>query len=52
MYKHITKAGEHFQIAMFKYYEPLINREQVPETYNYTIYLAYGKERVANWILT
>ena len=36
MYKHITKAGEQFQIAMFKYYEPLINQELVPETYNYT----------------
>ena len=36
MYKHITKAGEQFQIAMFKYYEPLINLELVPETYNYT----------------
>ena len=36
MYKHITKAGEKFQKAMFKYYEPLINNEQVPETYNYT----------------
>ena len=36
MYKHITKASEKFQLAMFKYYEPLINLEQVPETYNYT----------------
>ena len=36
MYKHITKAGEKFQKAMFKYYEPLVNNEQVPETYNYT----------------
>ena len=36
MYKHITKAGEQFQIAMFKYYKPLINLEQVPETYKYT----------------
>ena len=36
MYKHITKAGEKFKKAMFKYYEPLVNKEQVPETYNYT----------------
>ena len=36
MYKHITRAGENFRIAMFKYYEPLINLELVPETYNYT----------------
>ena len=36
MYKVITKAGEQFEIAMFKYYEPLINQELVPETYNYT----------------
>ena len=36
MYKHITITREQFQIAMFKYYEPLINQEQVPETYNYT----------------
>ena len=36
MYKHITRAGEKFQQAMFKYYEPLVNLEQVPETYNYT----------------
>ena len=36
MYKHITKAGDKFQKAMFKYYEPLVNLEQVPETYNYT----------------
>ena len=34
MYKHITKAGEQFQIAMFKYYEPLINLELILETYN------------------
>ena len=26
MYKHITKAGVKFQIAMFKYYEPLISQ--------------------------
>ena len=36
MYKHITKASEQFQIAMFKYYEPLINQECVPETSNYS----------------
>ena len=36
MYKHITKAGEQFQLAMDKYYKPLVNLEQVPETYNYT----------------
>ena len=36
MYKHITKAGEKFQLAMFKYYKPLIYLEKVPETYNYT----------------
>ena len=36
MYKHITKASEQFQIAMFKYYKPLINQELVAETYNYT----------------
>ena len=36
MYKHITKAGENFQKAMFKYYEHLVNNEQVPETYNNT----------------
>ena len=36
MYKHITKAGEKFQLAMFKYYEPLINQELVPENYNHT----------------
>ena len=36
MYKHITKAGDKFQKAMFKYYDPLVNNEQVPETYNYT----------------
>ena len=36
MYKNITKAGGQFQIAMFKHYEPLINLELVPETYNYT----------------
>ena len=24
------------QYAMFKYYKPLINNEQVPDTYNYT----------------
>ena len=36
MYKHITQAGEQFQLAMYKYYEPLVNLELVPETYNYT----------------
>ena len=36
MYKHITKAGGKFPKTMFKYYEPLVNNEQVPETYNYT----------------
>ena len=36
MYKLLTKSGEQFQYAMFKYYKPLINNEQVPETYNYT----------------
>ena len=36
MYKHITKVGEHFQYTIYKYYEPLVNLEKVPETYNYT----------------
>ena len=29
MYIHITKAGKAFQDAMFKYYEPLVNQEQI-----------------------
>ena len=48
MYKHITKAGEKFQKAMFKYYEPLVNSEQVPETYNYTNFLVYGKAKAVS----
>ena len=36
MYRHITRAGDAFQYAMFNYYEPLVNPEQVPDTYNYT----------------
>ena len=48
------KAGEKFQIAMFKYYEPLINQELVPETYNYTklfeIWKGKGSELDLNMI--
>ena len=36
MYNYITKTVEKFELAMFKYYEPLINLEQVPENYNFT----------------
>ena len=45
MYKHITKAGGKFQIAMFKYYEQLVNNEQVPETYNYTKLFGLWKDK-------
>ena len=38
MYKHIMQAAEQFQLAMYKYYEPLVNSELVPETYNYIIW--------------
>ena len=43
MYKHIKKAGKYLQVAMYKYYKPLVNLELVPETYNYTKYLVSGK---------
>ena len=44
MYRHIKKEGKNFQYAMFKYYEPLINLEQVPDTYNYTKLFALERQ--------
>ena len=35
MYKHITKVGKHFHYAMYKYYKPLVNLDQILDTYNY-----------------
>ena len=43
MYRHIKKAGTDFQFAMFKYYAPIVNLEQVPDTYNYTKLLGLWK---------
>ena len=51
MYCQNNRAGEAFHYAMFKYYEPLVNKEQVQDAYNYTKFSAFGKARVVNLIL-
>ena len=45
MYKHITKAGEKFQKAMFKYYETWNKSQKHTITQNYS---DCGKEREVN----
>ena len=52
MYKHINKAGEQFQIVMFKYYEPLINLEQVHIIYVSTIQCNQNPEWITPHIIT
>ena len=36
MFRHINKAGQEFQDAMFEYMADLVNNETVPEQYDYT----------------
>ena len=36
MFRHINKAGQDFQDAMFVYMSDFMSQEMVPDTYNYT----------------
>ena len=36
MFRHITKAGQYFQDAMYIYMADFMDNELVPDTYNYT----------------
>ena len=36
MFRHITKAGQYFQDAMYIYMADFMNNEMVPDTYDYT----------------
>ena len=36
MFRHITKAGQDFQDAMFDYMSDFMSQEMVPDTYDYT----------------
>ena len=36
MFRHINKAGQYFQDAMYIYMADFMNNEMVPDTYDYT----------------
>ena len=48
MFRHLNKAGEGFKYTMYIFMSHLMNNELVPDTYDYTTLLEYGKEKVIN----
>ena len=55
MFRHITKAGQYFQDAMYIYMADFMDNELVPDTYTYTStcmttqnYSGYGKVKAIN----
>ena len=47
MFRHINKAGQYFQDAMYIYMSNFMNNEMVPDTYDYTKLFGLWKGKVS-----